>query len=107
MRKILLGVLLSSVLMSSSCASSVMQVRQSESTFDLYVVVEPQDSVILIDDEVYGTGATTFEKPLKVTAGTKRVEIVHEGYHPFRTTLEYIQPGEMYTLTTKLIQSEF
>ncbi len=101
-----LGVL-SLGLFGTSCASSVVQVRQSEAMFDLYVVVTPSDSLIYIDDELAGTGTTTAETPLKITAGTKRVEIRHEGYHSFRTTLEYIQPGEMYTLTTSLIQSEF
>ncbi len=90
-----------------SCASSVVQVKQSEASFDLFVDVEPKDAIILIDDVVYGTGNNTAETPLHVTAGTKRVEIRHAGYHPFRTTLEYIQPGEVYTLSTHLIQSEF
>ncbi len=93
--------------MLTSCATSSTQVRQQDAYFNLYVLVEPQDAIILIDDEVFGTGNTTKETPLRVTAGTKRVEIRHDGYYPFRTTLEYIQPGEVYTLTTHLIQSEF
>lgn len=104
---LILGGCLLAGLMSTACASSVMQVKQSEASFDLYVVVEPKDSLIYIDDELFGTGASTAETPLRVTAGTKRVEIRHDGYHPFRTTLEYIQPGEVYTLKTTLIQSEF
>ena len=91
----------------TSCAAGSMQVRQQDAYFNLFVLVEPQDAVILIDDEVFGTGNTTKETPLRITAGTKRVEIRHDGYYPFRTTLEYIQPGEVYTLTTHLIQSEF
>lgn len=90
-----------------SCATPSAQYRQQDALFDLYVIVEPKDAVILIDDAVFGTGNTTKETPLRVTAGTKRVEIRRDGYYPFRTTLEYIQPGEVYTLTTHLIQSEF
>ncbi|MBQ1267202.1 MAG: PEGA domain-containing protein [Proteobacteria bacterium] len=107
MRKLLISLMLPLFVSLSACASSAIQVRQQDAYFDLYVVVEPKDAVILIDDEIFGTGNTTKETPLRVTAGTKRVEIRCEGYHPFRTTLEYIQPGEVYTLSTHLIQSEF
>jgi len=89
------------------CVSSVVAVRESEALFDLFVDVEPKEARIMIDDVLYGTARGTLEVPLRVPAGTKRVTIVSEGYYPFRTTLEYVQPGEVYTLKTALIRSEF
>ncbi|MCL2326222.1 MAG: PEGA domain-containing protein [Proteobacteria bacterium] len=89
------------------CVSSVVAVRESESLFSLYVDVEPKEARVIIDDVLYGTARGAVEVPLRVPAGTKRVTIVSEGYYPFRTTLEYVQPGEVYTLKTVLIRSDF
>lgn len=90
----------------AGCSSSVVM-TQSEAEFQLYVDVSPKDAIIIVDDVAVGTGKNTAETPLKLQAGTRRVAIVHDGYHPFKTTLEYIQPGEVYTLKTTLIASEF
>ena len=90
----------------SGCASSVTM-PQSQAEFQLFVDVTPKDAVIIVDDEVVGNGQHTADVPLRLTAGTRRVAIVCDGYHTFKTTLEYIQPGETYTLKTRLIASEF
>ncbi|MBR4986954.1 MAG: PEGA domain-containing protein [Proteobacteria bacterium] len=90
----------------SGCASSVV-VPQSQAEFQLFVDVTPKEAVIIVDDEVVGNGQHTADVPLRLTAGTKRVAIVCDGYYTFKTTLEYIQPGETYTLKTHLIASEF
>ncbi|MBQ8036694.1 MAG: PEGA domain-containing protein [Proteobacteria bacterium] len=90
----------------SGCASSVTM-PQSQAEFQLFVDVTPKEAVIIVDDEVVGNGQHTADVPLRLTAGTRRVAIVCDGYHTFMTTLEYIQPGETYTLKTRLIASEF
>ena len=90
----------------SGCASSVTM-PQSQAEFQLFVDVTPKEAVIIVDDELVGTGQHTADVPLMLTAGTRRVAIVCDGYHTFKTTLEYIQPGETYTLKTRLIASEF
>ncbi len=99
-------ILLLTSLLAAGCASTTTM-RESDADFRLFVDVTPKTAVILIDDAVMGTGAHTAEVPLHVTAGTRRVAILAEGYYPFKTTLEYIQPGETYTLKTHLIPSEF
>ena len=93
-------------LLLSACSNSV-SVRESESKFQLFVDVTPKNAVILVDDVAMSTGENTAEVPLKITAGTRRITIVSDGYYPFKTTLEYIQPGETYTLKTHLIQETF
>lgn len=90
----------------SGCASSVAMPR-SEADFRLFVDVTPKDATIFVDDAAVGNGVNTAEVPLEILAGTRRITIVRDGYHTFRTTLEYIQPGETYTLKTTLIASEF
>ena len=97
---------LSAMLIFSGC-SSTMAVPEKEAKFQLYVDVTPKEAIIIVDDVAMGTGQNTVQIPLKINAGTRRVAIVCDGYHPFKTTLEYIQPGEVYTLTTHLIASEF
>ncbi len=87
--------------------SSGRAMTEKEAEFQLYVDVTPKEAVIIVDDATVGTGKNTAEIPLKLQAGTRRVAIVADGYYPFRTTLEYIQPGETYTLKTHLIASEF
>ena len=87
--------------------SSTIAVPEKEAKFQLYVDVTPKEAVIIVDDAVISTGENTVQVPLKINAGTRRIAIVFDGYHPFKTTLEYIQPGEVYTLTTHLIASEF
>ncbi|MBO5752480.1 MAG: hypothetical protein J6S69_02150 [Proteobacteria bacterium] len=87
--------------------SSTIAVPEKEAKFQLYVDVTPKEAVIIVDDAVISTGENTVQVPLKINAGTRRIAIVCDGYHPFKTTLEYIQPGEVYTLTTHLIASEF
>ncbi len=88
------------------CATtSSMPASQAE--FRLFVDVTPKDARIFVDDELTGSALHTAERPLSLQAGTRRIFIVRDGYHPFRTTLEYIQPGEVYTLKTHLIASEF
>lgn len=99
------GIVLGACL-SYGCASSVV-VPRSEADFRLFVDVMPKEAVILVDDVAVGNGLKTTEVPLEIQAGTRRITIVCEGYHTFRTTLEYIQPGETYTLKTTLIASEF
>lgn len=87
--------------------SSTIAVPEKDAKFQLYVDVTPKEAVIIVDDAVISTGENTVQVPLKINAGTRRIAIVCDGYHPFKTTLEYIQPGEVYTLTTHLIASEF
>lgn len=93
--------------LSMSCVSSQLELRESQAFFELFVDVTPKESMIYIDDRGISTGMNTAEVPLRTTAGTKRIRIECEGYHSFRTTLEYIQAGEIYTLKTNLIQREF
>ena len=88
------------------CASSVA-VPQSQADFRLFVDVTPKDAIIFVDDEPTRNGEHTLEQPLEIQAGTRRITIAKEGYYPFKTTLEYIQPGETYTLKTHLIAEEF
>ena len=90
----------------SGCSSSVTM-PASEANFQLFVDVTPKNAVIIVDDTAMGSGQNTAEVPLMLQAGTRRIAIMCEGYHTFRTTLEYIQPGETYTLKTTLIASEF
>ncbi len=90
----------------TGCASSVA-VPRSNADFRLYVDVTPKDSAILVDGAPVGNGLRSAEVPLEILAGTRRISIERDGYHTFRTTLEYIQPGETYTLKTTLIASEF
>ena len=90
----------------AGCSQSVTM-PASEAEFQLFVDVTPKESVIIVDDVAMSSGQNTAEVPLKIQAGTRRIAIVCEGYHTFRTTLEYIQPGETYTLKTKLIAAEF
>ena len=100
---------LASVLLSGTvmgCSSSV-SMPASEAEFQLFVDVTPKEAVIMVDDAVVSSGKNTADVPLKVLAGTRRITILCDGYHPFRTTLEYIQAGEVYTLKTTLIASEF
>ena len=93
-------------LLAAGCAST-SSVRESDAAFQLFVDVTPRDAVILVDDAVAGSGAHSAEVPLRVAAGPRRIARVADGYYPFKTTLEYIQPGETYTLKTTLIPSEF
>ena len=79
----------------------------SDANFQLFVDVTPKDAIIIVDDVAMSSGQHTAETPLKIQAGTRRIAIVCEGYHTFRTTLEYIQPGDTYTLKTRLIAAEF
>ena len=104
MKKQILGI--AAALLLSACSNTVA-VRESESKFQLFVDVTPKNAVILIDDVAMSTGENTAEIPLKIQAGTRRITIVSDGYYPFKTTLEYIQPGETYTLKTHLIQETF
>ena len=90
----------------TACASSVAMPR-NDADFRLFVDVTPKDATILVDDAAVGNGINTAEVPLEILAGTRRITIIRDGYHTFRTTLEYIQPGETYTLKTTLIASEF
>lgn len=90
----------------TGCATGVAM-TQGEAEFQLFVDVTPKDATIIVDDAAISSGNNTAEVPLKLQAGTRRIAIVHDGYHPFKTTLEYIQPGETYTLKTTLIASEF
>ena len=87
--------------------SPVYQTTRQQAEFSLFVDVTPKNAIILIDDEIVGNGEHTAETPLKIEAGTKRVAIIAQGYYPFKTTLEYIQPGETYTLKTHLIAEDF
>lgn len=105
MKRSLPAALMAAVLF-SGCASSVTM-PQSQAEFQLFVDVTPKEAVIIVDDEVVGNGQHTADVPLRLTAGTRRVAIICDGYHTFKTTLEYIQPGETYTLKTHLIASEF
>lgn len=102
----LMGSMIAMVMAIAGCASSVA-VPQHEADFRLYVDVTPREALILIDDAAVSNGEKTAQVPLEIRAGTRRVTILCEGYHPFRTTLEYVQPGEVYTLKTSLIASEF
>ena len=88
------------------CSSSV-SMPASQAEFQLFVDVTPKEAVIMVDDAVVSSGKNTAEVPLKILAGTRRITILCDGYHPFRTTLEYIQAGETYTLKTTLIAAEF
>lgn len=106
MKTIVKALALGAILGLSGCSSQVA-VPEGEAKFQLYVDVTPREAIIIVDDVAMGTGEHTLQVPLRVTAGTRRVAIVCDGYHPFKTTLEYIQPGEVYTLTTHLIASEF
>lgn len=90
----------------SGCSQSV-NVPASEADFQLFVDVTPKEAIIVVDDVAMSSGENTAQTPLKIQAGTRRIAIICEGYHTFRTTLEYIQPGEVYTLKTKLIAAEF
>lgn len=87
--------------------SGTREVAARDAKFQLYVDVEPPQAVILIDDAVVARGRHTVERPLVVDAGTRRITIVCDGYYPFKTTLEYMQPGEVYTLRTHLIRHDF
>ena len=93
-------------LMVNGCATQ-SQVASSEANFRLFVDVTPKDAIILVDDVIVGNGEHTVEVPLKIQAGTRRIAILSPGYYPFKTTLEYIQPNETYTLKTRLITEEF
>ena len=104
MKKLICGMAVSLLL--SACSNTVA-VKKSESNFQLFVDVTPKESVIMVDDVAMSTGEHTAEVPLKIEAGTRRITILHDGYYPFKTTLEYIQPGETYTLKTHLIQETF
>ena len=104
MKRLILGV--SAALLFCACSNTVA-VRESEADFRLFVDVTPKNAVILVDDIAMANGEHTTEMPLKIQAGTRRVTIVCDGYYPFKTTLEYIQPGATYTLKTHLIQQEF
>ena len=95
-----------SLLLMYGCATQ-SQVPTSEANFRLFVDVTPKEAIILVDDEIVGNGEHTVEVPLKIQAGTRRIAILSPGYYPFKTTLEYIQPGETYTLKTRLITEEF
>lgn len=101
----LLGAVFLSVVMNGCSSSVAMPASQAE--FQLFVDVTPKEAVIMVDDAVVSSGKNTAEVPLKILAGTRRITILCDGYHPFRTTLEYIQAGEVYTLKTSLIASEF
>ena len=106
MKTMVKALALGAILGLAGCSSQVA-VSEGEAKFQLYVDVTPREAIIIVDDVAMGTGEHTLQVPLRVTAGTRRVAIVCDGYHPFKTTLEYIQPGEVYTLTTHLIASEF
>lgn len=106
MKSLVKWLLLGMTLSFAGC-SSTMAVPEKDAKFQLYVDVTPKEAVIIVDDAVISTGENTVQVPLKINAGTRRIAIVCDGYHPFKTTLEYIQPGEVYTLTTHLIASEF
>ena len=95
------------VALATSACSSTQEVTKSEANFRLFVDVVPKEAIIIVDDAVVGNGEKTTEIPLKIQAGTRRIAIVSPGYYPFKTTLEYIQPGETYTLKTRLITEEF
>ena len=101
---ILLGLGLS---ISMTACASTKDVAASEANFRLFVDVVPKEAIIIVDDAIVGTGEKTVEVPLKIQAGTRRIAIVSPGYYPFKTTLEYIQPGETYALKTRLITEEF
>ena len=105
MKKLL--IILGMALFVAPACSSTVKVPASEANFKLYVDVVPKDAIIIVDDAVVGNGKNTTEIPLKIQAGTRRVAIISPGYYPFKTTLEYIQPGEIYTLKTRLITEEF
>ena len=90
----------------SGCSQN-MNVPADSANFQLFVDVTPKEAIIIVDDVAMSSGLHTAEMPLKIQAGTRRIAIVCEGYHTFRTTLEYIQPGDTYTLKTKLIAAEF
>lgn len=91
----------------SGCATTGVTMHESEAKFRLFVDVTPKEAVIFVDDVALSNGQNTAEIPLQITAGTRRIAIACDGYYPFKTTLEYIQPGEVYTLKTTLITSEF
>ena len=90
-----------------TACSSTKEVAKSDADFRLFVDVVPKEAIIIVDDAVVGNGEKTTEIPLKIQAGTRRIAIISPGYYPFKTTLEYIQPGETYTLKTRLITEEF
>ena len=106
MKSLVKWLLLGMALSLAGCSSTIA-VPEKDAKFQLYVDVTPKEAVIIVDDAVISTGENTVQVPLKINAGTRRIAIVCDGYHPFKTTLEYIQPGEVYTLTTHLIASEF
>ena len=106
MKSLVKWLLLGMALSFAGCSSTIA-VPEKDAKFQLYVDVTPKEAVIIVDDAVISTGENTVQVPLKINAGTRRIAIVCDGYHPFKTTLEYIQPGEVYTLTTHLIASEF
>ena len=89
-----------------SCAAS-RQVNQHEAYFDLYLDISPKDALIEVDGAMMGKAEGLDKNPLRLIAGTKRILIKREGYYQYRYSLEYIQPGEVYTLKTSLIRSAF
>lgn len=90
----------------SACATA-REYKQVDAQYSLYLDVEPLDSLVTVNGEFYGSTQALTQRPLKLTAGTQRIVIEHEGYYTYRTTLEYIQPGEIYTLKTRLIADSF
>ena len=104
MRKVLAGIV--AVTLFSGCSTG-RTMTEKEAEFKLFVDVTPKEAIIVVDDAAVSSGKHTAEIPLKLQAGTRRIAIVCAGYYTFRTTLEYIQPGETYTLKTHLIASEF
>ena len=105
--KIFHKIIFSALLMLASGCATQSQVPRSEADFRLFVDVTPKEAIILVDDVIVGNGEHTTEVPLKLQAGTRRIAILSPGYYPFKTTLEYIQPNETYTLKTRLITEEF
>lgn len=69
----------------------------------LTVDCQPPDAVLFIDGEPIGVVALLKERPVPVPVGPRSVEVVHEGYLPYRTDLD-AEAGRMYTLNLDLVR---
>ena len=70
----------------------------------LVIESQPGDPHVIIDDTLKGTVSRWRDRTIPVPPGAHRLELRHDGYHPYRADVE-LKPGRMYNLRVFMVRA--
>ncbi|MBI5787251.1 MAG: PEGA domain-containing protein [Candidatus Schekmanbacteria bacterium] len=107
MKKPLLSVLISGILLSAACSAPKTTIRAAGNQGMIRFIVRPDDARVYVDGQDKGE-AENYENedtPLVVDSGVHNIEIKREGYKSFQKEV-YMSGGTLYEIMVNLGQDK-